>query len=61
MNTTAFRAIIALLALALSAPAALAAGGEERMSDRALAAIENNPNDWVDLIVTYRQRPDAAR
>ena len=55
MNTTAFRAIVGLLVFALSAPAVVAAKGGGRMSERALAAIENNPNQWIDLIVTLQK------
>ena len=60
MKTTVFRTFVGLLVLALAAPAAIAVGGDGRMGERVRAAVENNPNARLYLILTYQQTPDVS-
>ena len=57
MKTKALRALLGAFILSALTFAVQAAPGNSKMSDRALEALENNPNEWVDLIITYAQPP----
>ena len=60
MKSRVLQALVGVLALVAYTLVAQAAPGNSKMSDRAREVLENHPNDWVDLIVTYKQRPTAA-
>ena len=60
MKTRTMGVFFGALVIAAFTLSAQAAAGNGKMSDRAREALANNPNDWVNLIVTYKQRPTAG-